>query len=336
MSTIVNEVARLPWDAQSESAATAHSLFLSCPGCHAGVGFLSPNETSTPKECPSCGFMIRRVKGIWRAMTPSSEDKFRQFVREYQAIRLKEARGAGGAHYFLALPYKDVTGRNSWQWKIRGRSFRHLERIIFPQLEKQFSQPMDILDVGAGNCWMSYRLAQRGHRAVAVDLVDNDLDGLSAARHYLSFLRGHFPRFQAEMDCLPFARTQFDLVVFNASLHYSECYSRTLKEALRCLRRPGHVLIVDSPFYSCESSGRAMVEEKRAQFEKRFGFRSNSIASQEFLTRDILECLGKQHGIRWEFHEPWYGLGWAMRPWRAKILGRREPAKFLIASGEAA
>ena len=279
---------------------------------------------------------MRRERGIWRALTPPRELKFRNFVKDYQSVRLKEARGAGGAHYFLSLPYKDVTGRNSWQWNIRGRSFRYLERIILPQLEKHYSHRMEILDVGAGNCWLSYRLAQRGHRPVAVDLVDNDMDGLSAARHYLSFLRRQFPRFQAEMDCVPFARAQFDLAVFNASLHYSEDYCRTLQETLRCLRRPGHVLIVDSPFYSCESSGRAMVEEKHAQFEKRFGFKSNSIASREFLTRDILERLGIQHGIRWELHEPWYGPGWAMRPWRAKILGRREPAKFLIAWGQVA
>jgi SAM-dependent methyltransferase len=266
-------------------------------------------------------------------MAPERDDRFRQFVQEYQTVRLQEARGTGGVHYFLSLPYKDVTGKNSWQWKIRGRSFRHLEQTIFPQLEKNYPQAMDVLDVGAGNCWMSYRLARRGHRPVAVDLVDNDQDGLSAARHYLSFLRRRFPRFQAEMDHLPFASAQFDLVVFNASLHYSEDYSRTFQEALRCLRRPGYVLIIDSPFYSTESSGRAMVEEKHAKFQKRFGFRSDSITSQEFLTQDMLGDLGKLHGICWSVREPWYGFSWAMRPWRAKLLGRREPAKFLIAWG---
>ncbi|HEV2352002.1 MAG TPA: class I SAM-dependent methyltransferase [Terriglobia bacterium] len=266
-------------------------------------------------------------------MTPSSEDRFRKFVKEYQAVRFKEARGTGGAHYFLSLPYKDVTGRNSWQWNIRGRSFRYLERTILPRLEKDYPKGMDVLDVGAGNCWMSYRLARRGHRPVAVDLVENDQDGLSAASHYRPLLRRLFPRFQAEMDCLPFESAQFDLVAFNASLHYSEEYGQTLREALRCLRRPGHLLIVDSPFYRSESSGRAMVLEKHAHFEKRFGFKSDAIASQEFLTRDALGRLGKLHGIRWDVHEPWYGLGWAMRPWRARILRRREPAKFFIALG---
>jgi len=334
MSTITYETARQPLIRKSADATSLH--LLSCPSCGAHIGPLRANETKTQLTCLGCGFVMAHVRGIWRALTPSRETKFRQFVDEYQIVRLNEARGIGGVHYFLSLPYKDVTGRNSWQWKIRGRSFRYLERTLLPRLEKDYPQGMEILDVGAGNCWMSYRLARRGHRPVAVDLADNDQDGLSAARHYLSFVRRRFPRFQAEMDCLPFAPSQFDLAAFNASFHYSENYSQTIQEALRCLRRPGHLLIIDSPFYSSESSGRAMVDEKHAQFQKQFGFRSDSLASREFLTRDILEDLGKRHGIRWELSEPWYGVGWAMRPWRAKLLGRREPAKFLIAWGKVA
>jgi ubiquinone/menaquinone biosynthesis C-methylase UbiE len=331
MSTITYEAGRLPLVSKPADAGPLLSLSVSCLACRADVGPLRPSETQL--ACPACGIVIKREWGIWRALAPSREEKFRRFVEEYQTVRMKEARGIGGVRYFLSLPYKDVTGRNSWQWKIRGRSFRYLERTILSRLEKDYPQAMDILDAGAGNCWMSYRLVRRGHRPVAVDLVDNDQDGLSAARHYLSFVRRRFPRFQAEMDCLPFASAQFDLAAFNASFHYSENYSQTLQETLRCLRRPGHLLIIDSPFYGSESSGRAMVEEKHAQFQKRFGFRSDSIASQEFLTKDILENLGERHGIKWDLHEPWYGVGWAMRPWYARMLGRREPAKFLIAWG---
>jgi SAM-dependent methyltransferase len=180
---------------------------------------------------------------------------------------------------------------------------------------------------------MSYRLAQRGHRPVAVDLFENEQDGLGAARHYLAFVRDKFPRLLAEMDRLPFAGSQFDLVVFNASCHYSEDYEITLKEALRCLRRPGHILIMDSPFYCTEAGGIAMVREKHARFQKKFGFRSDTIAAREFFTGDLLNGLSGRTGIRWEIHKPWYGLGWALRPLRARLSGRREPAKFYMALG---
>ena len=111
---------------------------------------------------------------------------------------------------------------------------------------------------------MSYRLAKQGHAPVAVDLMTNDQDGLAAAEHYKQSLPSLFPRFQAELDNLPFADGQFDLVIFNASFHYSENYEKTMAEALRCTRRNGTVIIADTPWYRDEKSGRRMLEERRA------------------------------------------------------------------------
>jgi SAM-dependent methyltransferase len=192
---------------------------------------------------------------------------------------------------------------------------------------------MDLLDIGAGNGWFSYRMAVKAHRPVAVDLLVNDLDGLGAARHYFHFLSQPFPCFQAEMDRLPFDDGQFDVVVFNASFHYSEDYTYTLGEALRCLRRPGHVLIIDSPFYRWEESGRQMVQERRAEFERKYGFRSDSVPSREYVTLHMLDELRNIHGIRWRILRPWYGLSWLIRPLRAKFRRRREPAQFFLVWG---
>ena len=87
------------------------------------------------------------------------------------------------------------------------------------------------------------------------------------------------------MDHLPFAPGQFDVAIFNASFHYSVDYEQTLAEIFRCVRKPGHVIIADSPFYSCEENGRKMLAEKHAQFERRFGFRSDSIQNREYRSR---------------------------------------------------
>ena len=92
---------------------------------------------------------------------------------------------------------------------------------------------------------MSYRLQSQGHTPVAVDLLTNNQDGLGAATHYTERLGSLFPRVQAELDNLPFADSQFDLAIFNASFHYSENYEKTLAEALRCVRNGGMVVIAD-------------------------------------------------------------------------------------------
>ncbi|MGH9470852.1 MAG: class I SAM-dependent methyltransferase [Terriglobia bacterium] len=297
------------------------------------MGALCSARVVTNPRCHACGFLLRNEQGVWNGLAPGREEGFRQFIEEYQAIRRDEGRGSPGAHYYLALPFKDSTGRNSWQWMIRGKSFRRLQRKILPQIERDCEGGIDTLDVGAGNCWLSYRLALRGHRPVALDLRTDDLDGLGAARHYLRFLSQPFPRFRAEMDRLPFAEAQFDLVIFNASFHYSEDYEVTLREALRCLRRPGHILLIDSPFYSNEENGRAMVAERRAAYLKKYGFPSESIPSREFLTEDLLGQLTRTQGVEWQLERPWYGVRWALRPIEAWLARRREPAKFFIAWG---
>ncbi|HEX5482313.1 MAG TPA: class I SAM-dependent methyltransferase [Terriglobia bacterium] len=273
---------------------------------------------------------MKNELGIWKALPLGREDHFSQFIEEYQTVRRSEGRGSPGGLYYLALPHKDITGRNSWQWKIRAKSFRYLLRKVLPQIADERGGGLDILDVGAGNCWLSYRLALCGHWPVAIDLRTDELDGLGAARHYLRFLSRSFPRFFAEMDRLPFAKAQFDLVIFNASFHYSGDYEATLEEALRCLRRPGHILLIDSPFYSSEESGRKMVAERRQAYREKYGFPSQSVSSGDFLTGRDLEQLTSRYGIQWQLQRPWYGLRWALRPARAWLRRRREPAKFYL------
>ena len=98
---------------------------------------------------------------------------------------------------------------------------------------------------------MSYRLALRNHRPVALDIFNDEKDGLGAARHY----GDRFPLFEAEFDHLPFRASSFDLAIFNASIHYSTDYRQTLNEAaaLPSPRRP--FVIIDSPIYRLPEHG---------------------------------------------------------------------------------
>src|ERR1700742_2585160 len=92
----------------------------------------------------------------------------RQFLKDYARIRRAEGRGSSDPEYFRALPYRDLTGKNAGQWEIRARTYRHFENLILPSIEKEAGRPLDILDLGAGNGWMSYRLSLRDHRPVAL------------------------------------------------------------------------------------------------------------------------------------------------------------------------
>ena len=73
-----------------------------------------------------------------------------------------------------------------------------------------------------------------------------------------------------------------------------------------------------------------MLEEKHLKFQSEYGFPSDSVRSREFLTPDALDELARAHGIEWKRFEPWYGAAWALRPLKARLLRRREPAKFYL------
>jgi len=259
-------------------------------------------------------------------MATSARDKF---IEDYRAIRSAEGRGSDQSAYYRALPYEDLSGRNSAQWAIRGKSYRYFERNVLSQIERKLGRAIDILDLGAGNCWLSYRLSLRKHAPVALDIFTDALDGLGAARHYGQ----RFPLVEAEFDHLPFRSSSFDLAIFNASIHYSTDYRRTLNDLRRCLRPAGHFVIIDSPIYRLPEHGERMRAERHDEFERRYGFRSDALRSLEYFDEPMLAKLAEELKIEWRVHRPWYGLNWWWRPWKARLLGRRPPSRFWILEG---
>jgi ubiquinone/menaquinone biosynthesis C-methylase UbiE len=304
--------------AGSQNVARRFDLRLRCPRCSANLSGL---------DCLKCGLFLHDVDGIIHALPPVRADHYAQFIADYEGIRVAEGRGSARDDFYLALPYRDASGRNSSQWRIRARTWDFLmERVLVPALPPRAS----ILDLGAGNCWMSFRLARAGHKPVAVDLHDNSFDGMGAAEHFRKSLPKLFPRFRAELAHLPFQDEQFEAAIFNASFHYVEDAAAALAEALRCVKPGGHIVICDTPWYSCDESGYEMVQERRMSFMKRYGTASASLQSVEFLTDERLQSLEERLAVRWNVYSPNYGLQWAMRPFIAKLRNRREPARFRV------
>jgi ubiquinone/menaquinone biosynthesis C-methylase UbiE len=274
---------------------------------------------------------MRMSGGIMHALPPERAAYYARFVQAYERIRAAEGRGSESTEFYLSLPYKDLSGRNSDQWEIRARSYDYLVTHVLKSNLQHCGRR--ILDLGAGNCWMSFRLALAGYRPVAADLLVNERDGLGSAVHYQKRLPELFPRFQAEAARLPFQDGTFDAVIFNASFHYSEDYAVTLREAFRCVTKGGTVIISDTPWYSRDDSGRRMVFDRRAAFVQLYGTASDSMRSLEYLTNERLRALEEQLSIQWSVYSPRYGFNWAMRPLIAKLRRKREPSRFYIFVG---
>jgi ubiquinone/menaquinone biosynthesis C-methylase UbiE len=324
-----SQLTEVPGHRASALEPLQHELIVRCPGCGADAGPLRTIRGDAACRC--CGFSFVFGNGILRALAPGRDLFYSRFITEYSMIRRAENRGSDRSDYYLALPYEDITGAHGDQWRMRGRTYRHFENHVLPLLEQ--GRKLDVLDLGAGTGWLSYRLSRRGHCPVAVDILTDSRDGLGAAHHYRDSLGYLFPLVQAEFDNIPFSDTQFDIAVFNSSLHYSSDYERTLSEIRRCLKSDGSVVVLDSPIYRRAEHGMRMRQERHEFFESRYGVRSESIRSIEFLDEALLSGLSERLGIRWQVFRPWYGWRWHLRPLMAAWKRQRPPSRFQILVG---
>ena len=285
---------------------------LICPRCKGELKIEAPDQL----RCAKDALVFRQVNGVWRFLLTERESHYARFIADYEKVRRFEGRFSAEASYYRALPFQDLSGRFSKDWKIRAASFGALKKML--------PANSTVLDLGAGNGWLSNQLTLTGHTVCAVDLLVNAEDGLGAWKYYEST----FTPIQAEFVALPIHDSSVDVVIFNASLHYAENYEQTLGEGLRVLYPNGMLVIMDSPVYQAAESGQRMVAERKQQFLARYGFASDAIQSEGFLTYERMQALGQSLGIRWQHILPFYGLRWALKPLVAQLRGGREPAQF--------
>jgi SAM-dependent methyltransferase len=248
-----------------------------------------------------------------------------QFCREYARHRAGEGRALRGAE-LKALPYLR-SGPHARQWAVRAASFEAFVAHVAKPMAT--AGPVDVLDAGAGNGWLCNRMAQMGNRAVALDIRDDDVDGLGAARGFLADAPDLFKCVHASFDDLPFDDHCFDITLFNASLHYATDLRRILAEAVRVTRQGGVLAILDSPFYACEKDGRLMVAEKLQSGAARFGERADVLLTQnfiEYLTPERLAAASDT--LSWSRRRVRYPLWYETRPLVAQLRGRRKPSRF--------
>jgi SAM-dependent methyltransferase len=258
-----------------------------------------------------------------------------RFRAAYAEHRASEGRGGQTEGELLALPYVR-TGPLARQWAVRARSFeRFVRAVVAPAQRAQHPRPLDVLDLGAGNGWLSYRLALRGCRCVALDWRRDGVDGLGAGAGYADHLPALFARVAASFDAIPVTR-RFDLVVFNAALHYAESLDRTLAQAVRAVRPGGRVVILDSPFYRRPTDGERMVTEKRATARRAWGARAGDLLALpmiEYLTAERLRISSARHGLVWRRHRVRYPMWYELRPLVTRLRGGRPPSRFDVWEG---
>jgi SAM-dependent methyltransferase len=247
------------------------------------------------------------LEGIHRLLPEERRREIRPFLELYQRIRRDEGWkaetcAAHGAPLAEALALAEV----------------HLG-----------GGPWKVLEVGAGCCWASLRVLERGHRVAAVDVNLDADDGLPAANRFLSTPEA-LPRAEAELDALPLEAASFDLVLAVGSLHGLPRLTRALVEWRRVTRRGGVLVVLDSPVFRRRPDGEAMVADRMRRHARRYPPGLPRESEPSYLVLGELPDLFSSAGWRLEVH------GWPAR-WREWLgdlgvlaRGRRPAARYPI------
>jgi len=294
-----------------------------CPECGSTLVAASMAGPSTgPLRCRSCQIEIGCRAGILRFLSDPQLVEIEPFIAQYRRVRAQDGSRQRAAAYYRKLPKVARGDPQHAIWRVRQESFRHLCRRVLTRLGRR---PLRVLDLGAGNGWLSNCLTLLGNICVAVDWLDDPDDGLGAAHHYPT----SFTRVQADFDHLPTVARQFDAVIFNASLHYSANPTATLRSASQALVDGGALIVMDSPVFVSDADGQRMLAERQQGFADRIGSRPVEWGTG-YLTVDSLAQTATDAGVMLQRIPSRGGPGWAFKRWLAGRKLRRQPASFGI------
>ncbi|HWW82068.1 MAG TPA: class I SAM-dependent methyltransferase [Vicinamibacterales bacterium] len=243
------------------------------------------------------------------------------FVDQYRKVRQADGHRRTSPDFYLSLPYVANGDRQLVEWRIRAETYRHLNARVLASAP----HALRVLDLGAGSGWLSNRLSELRHRPVAVDILDDDLDGLGAIRAK----RSPFIAVQADFDALPFAPRQFDLVVFNASLHYASNPVETLRLAHSMLAPGGALVVMDSPMFHRDRDGVAMMHRLARSFASEHGLATMVSPGPGYLTFESLDrTAALRLGLRPEFTPSLGSWRWRIGRMFRTVPLHRVPASF--------
>jgi ubiquinone/menaquinone biosynthesis C-methylase UbiE len=162
------------------------------------------------------------------------------FEKKYITTRSLENRLCTD-NELLKLPDMPEDHPHYREWQIRKRSGRRLARYL-----SAMKRPLDILEIGCGNGWLSHQLAEiPGTKVTGLDINFTELQ--QAARVFnddpnLTFIQG-------DIRSGILADQQFDFIVFADSIQYFPSLKKIIHLTLSYLKYGGEIHIMDTRFY---------------------------------------------------------------------------------------
>jgi SAM-dependent methyltransferase/uncharacterized protein YbaR (Trm112 family) len=219
---------------------------LRCPACRRdGTLELHAIESDTREvregslRCAACASEFAVHRGVPELL----HDPPAHILAEAAGLERFAAKMAGGGWDRELM--RQLPDLEHGYWYVQARSMHQLLTTI------PFQPGQIIVDVGSNTCWASNHFAERGLRAIALDIATVELQGLYTADWFIED-GVFFERVLGSMDAMPLASASVDYVYCCQVLHHNDRDSlrRTFAEIFRVLRPGGRLLMVNETLKS--------------------------------------------------------------------------------------
>jgi SAM-dependent methyltransferase len=216
--------------------------YLRCPACHhdrtlsleASVGGEREIREGT-LTCSNCATRFPVIRGVADLLHDPPEHVRLEAAGLARFSEVMESQG-WTPEKILSLP-----GIQDGYWYVQSTMFEQL----LARLDLQPGQ--SLLDIGSNTCWATSQFAERGLRAIALDIATVELQGLYTADFYFEAGRRYFERVVGTMNDIPIASGSLDYVFCCEVLHHNDPAGlrRTFAEAYRVLKPGGKLLVIN-------------------------------------------------------------------------------------------
>lgn len=185
------------------------------------------------------------------SVNASTADKV--FAEQYFLLRQKEHRIYTDDELLL-LPKISKTHPHYKEWRTRAASCKRLLNYL-----QNKQTPLNILEVGCGNGWLSAQMATIKNTTVTG--IDINTEELKQAQRVFAGL-GNLTFIKGELNNTVQKDKLFDAIVFAASVQYFPSVKKIIHTALSRLTLQGEIHIMDSVFYKKEEVVPASLRSK--------------------------------------------------------------------------
>jgi len=277
-----------------------------CPEC---LEPLRPELSPACREAVGCanGHRFACREGVWQLCTAGFQQQLNDYLWHFEKYRADQGLPLRDAELYKELPFGPAA-KNDASWRMKQHDWALIRQLLAGR------DGLRLLDVGAWNGWLSYRLTLAGHEVVAMDYFIDPFDGLAAKKHYPV---SSWTAVQADLERLELLDDHFDGIIVNRGLPYFTDYPKVLKILQHRLHPGGMLLLTGLNIAQNPEGEKAQQEAFHRSISRQYDFPLFFKQAPKVLDRSDVVYL-KNAGFRIRRYP---ALRWAT--WKNRLLGKK-------------